>query len=138
MLDTTTEFGRRVTRRLGEERIIWLTTAGSDGTPQPRPVWFLWDGESFLIYSRPNTAKLKHIAARPHVALNLDGDGRGGDIVIFTGRAAIDPTIPAADQLPAYAEKYREGFQRINMTPAEFARVYSVAIRVWPEALRGH
>jgi PPOX class probable F420-dependent enzyme len=138
MLDTSTEFGRRVTHRLAEERIIWLTTTGADDNPQPRPVWFLWDGDSFLIYSRPNTAKLKHIAARPKVALNFDGGGEGGDIVVFTGRAAVDPAAPPADQLPAYSQKYRAGFRRINMTPAEFAQVYSVAIRVWPEALRGH
>jgi len=138
MLDTSTEFGQRVTHRLAEERIIWLTTAGADDNPQPRPVWFLWDGDSFLIYSRPDTAKLKHIAARPKVALNFDGDGKGGDIVVFTGRGGVDPAAPPADQLPAYAEKYRAGFRRINMTPAEFAQVYSVAIRVWPEALRGH
>ena len=138
MLDTSTEFGQRVTHRLAEERIIWLATAGADDNPQPRPVWFLWDGDSFLIYSRPNTAKLKHIAARPKVALNFDGDGEGGDIVVFTGRAAVDPAAPPADQLPAYAEKYRAGFRRINMTPSEFAQDYSVAIRVWPEALRGH
>lgn len=138
MIDTTTEFGRRVARRLSAERIIWLTTVGGNGTPQPRPVWFLWDGESFLIYSRPNTAKLKHVAAQPQVALNLDGDGLGGDIVVVTGRAAIDHAAPPADQVPAYAEKYRDGFRRINMSPAEFAQSYSVAIRIWPEALRGH
>lgn len=138
MIDTTTEFGRRVARRLGAERIIWLTTVGGNGTPQTRPVWFLWDGESFLIYSRPNTAKLKHLAARPQVSLNLDGDGLGGDIVVFTGRAALDPGAPPADQVPAYAEKYRDGFRRINMSPADFANTYSEAIRVWPEALRGH
>lgn len=138
MIDKTTEFGQRVTRRLGEERIIWLTTTGRDGGPRPRPVWFLWDGESFLIYSRPGMAKLRHLAARSQVSLNLDGDGLGGDIVVFTGRAAIDPTAPPADQVPAYAEKYRAGLERINMTAVEFGRSYSVAIRVWPERLRGH
>ena len=73
MIDKTTEFGQRVTRRLGEERIIWLTTTGRTGTPAPRPVWFLWDGESFLIYSRPGAAKLRHILARPGVSLNTGG-----------------------------------------------------------------
>ncbi|MFN2221177.1 MAG: TIGR03667 family PPOX class F420-dependent oxidoreductase [Candidatus Promineifilaceae bacterium] len=138
MIDMTTEFGQRVARRLSQERIIWLTTTGRDGTPQPRPVWFLWDGESFLIYSRPGGAKLRHIAARPQVSLNLDGDGAGGDIVVFTGRAALDPRAPTADQVPAYAEKYRSGFQRLNMSPIQFGQTYSEAIRVWPESLRGH
>ena len=138
MIDKTTEFGQRVTRRLGEERIIWLTTIGRNGTPQPRPVWYLWDGESFLIYSRPGTAKIKHIIARPQVSLNLDGDGQGGDIVVITGRAALDPAAPPADQVPAYAEKYRAAFKRINMSPVQFAQSYSVPIRVWPEHVRGH
>jgi len=138
MIDTQTEFGRRVARRLGEERIVWLTTVGGDGRPQPRPVWFLWDGESFLVYSKPDTAKLRHIAERPQVSLNLDSDGAGGDIVVFSGRAAVDPYAPPADQVPAYAEKYRDGFRRLAMTPAEFAESYAVAIRIWPEGLRGH
>ena len=51
MLDTTTEAGGRAERRLREEAISWLTTVRADGQPQSVPVWFLWDGGSFLIYS---------------------------------------------------------------------------------------
>jgi PPOX class probable F420-dependent enzyme len=138
MIDTTTEFGQRVIRRLAEERIAWLNTVDSNGIPQPRPVWFLWNGATFLIYSRPGTAKLRHIAERPQVALHLDGDGLGGDIVVFTGQAAIDLSAPPADQLPAYVAKYQAGFARIGMTAAEFAASYSVAVRVTPLKLRGH
>ncbi len=138
MIDTNTEFGQRVARRLAEERIAWLTSIDGNGVPQPRPIWFLWDGETFLIYSRPGTAKLRHIAERPQVALHLDGDGLGGDIVVFTGEAQIDPQAPPADQMPAYVAKYQPGFARIRMTPAEFAANYSVALRVTPLKLRGH
>ena len=49
MLDTTTEAGARAEGRLRDEGIIWLTTVRSDGQPQSVPVWFLWNGESFLI-----------------------------------------------------------------------------------------
>lgn len=138
MIDTTTEFGQRVARRLAEERTVWLTTIDSNGIPQPRPVWFLWDGTAFLIYSRPGTAKQRHITERPQVALNLDGDGLGGDIVVFTGQAELDHIAPPADQVPAYVAKYQPGFARIGMTPAEFAASYSVALRVTPLKLRGH
>jgi PPOX class probable F420-dependent enzyme len=138
MLDLTTEFGRRVARRLEEEPVIWLTTVGHDLSPQPRPVWFWWDSESFLIYSRPNTHKLRHIARNPKVALNLDGDGRGGDIVVFTGEAQVAQDIPPADQVLAYVKKYREGFARLQMSPEEFAASYSVPVRVRPISLRGH
>lgn len=138
MWDVTTSFGARVERRLAEEIVIWLVTQGRDGTPQPSPVWFLRDGNDLLIYSRPDKPKLRNIARAPRVALNFDGDGRGGDIIVFTGTAAIDPAAPPIDALPAYVEKYREPIKGIGMTPETFAKAYSVAIRVAIEAVRGH
>lgn len=137
-IDIKSEFGSRATRRLREELIYWLVTVGADGTPQPSPVWALWDGATFLIYSQPDTPKLRNVAARPRVALHLDGDGRGGNIVVLTGDARIEPAAPAADRVPEYVAKYREGMKRIGMTPETFARAYSVAVRVTPTALRGH
>jgi PPOX class probable F420-dependent enzyme len=137
-IDTGSEFGGRAARRLRDELIYWLVTVGPDGTPQPSPVWALWDGETFLIYSRPDTPKLRNIASRPRVALHLDGDGRGGDIVIVIGDAHVAADAPAADQVPAYVAKYREAMRRIGMTPESFARAYSVAVRITPTRLRGH
>lgn len=138
MIDLNTEFGQRVARRLAEERIGWLTTVDATGTPQPRPVWFLWQEGSLLIYSRPGTRKLEHFARNPRVALNLDGDGMGGDIVVLTGMAVIDGNAPPADQAPAYVEKYSAAMQRIGMTAEQFAQTYSVAVRVTVDHLRGH
>jgi PPOX class probable F420-dependent enzyme len=137
-IDTKSEFGKRATRRLKDELIYWLVTTGPDGTPQPSPVWALWDGEAFLIYSKPDTPKLRNIAGHPAVALHLDGDGKGGDIVIVTGDARIDREAPPADRVPDYTTKYREGLRRIGMTPEAFARAYSVPVRVTPRHLRGH
>ena len=91
-----------------EELIGWLITTSPDGTPQPVPVWFLWDRpDSFLVYSKPGTAKLRNIAERPRVALHLDGDGKGGDIVVVLGDAALADD-PPAHEVPAYVEKYAE------------------------------
>ena len=137
-IDTSSEFGARVARRLNEEPIGWLTTSGADGTPQPSPIWFLWDGETALIYSRPNTPKLRNIAASPGVSLNLDGDGQGGNIVVLTGEAHVDEGTPPANQMSAYLAKYAGGIQRIGMTPESFAQAYSVPIRFTPRTLRGH
>src|ERR1700694_5543987 len=68
-IDTGTPFGQRARRRLRDERLGWLITTSADGTPQPVPVWFLWDGTaSFLLYSTPRTAKLRNIAERPRGA----------------------------------------------------------------------
>ena len=137
-IDTTTAFGQRVARRLRDETIGWLTTVGADGTPQPSPIWFLWEGETALIYSQPDTPKVRNIERNPRVALNLDGDGRGGDIVVLTGEARVDRAAPAARDYPEYLEKYRQALVRIGMTPAQFAASYSVPIRMTPAKLRGH
>lgn len=138
MIQLEGEFGKRVARRLQQERIIWLTTVDSHGTPQPRPVWFLWDEGSFLIFSQPDTAKIGHISNNPRVALNLDSDGRGGDIVVLTGQAELIEEGDYQHQLDAYQEKYQEGFKRIGKSAEEFFSNYSVAIRVNPQSLRGH
>lgn len=138
MIDLNSEYGQRVARRLAEERIGWLTTVDGSGTPQPRPVWFLWQEGRLLIYSQPDTRKLEHIARNPHVAFNLDGDGLGGDIVVLIGSAQIDPAAPPADQSTAYVAKYTAGMARLGMSARQFATAYSVALRVTVSRLRGH
>jgi PPOX class probable F420-dependent enzyme len=137
-IDTASEFGKRASRRLRDEMIYWLVTVDAGGTPQPSPVWALWDGATFLIYSRPDTPKLRNIPNHPRVAIHLDGDGKGGDVVTVTGEARLVPDAPPADRVPEYVAKYREGMRRIGMTPESFARAYSVALRVTPRRLRGH
>ena len=78
MIDFNTPVGRKIELRLQQEQIIWLTTVDARQTPQPRPVWFHWDGESALIFSQTKAAKLRHIAKNPHVALNFNTDAEGG------------------------------------------------------------
>src|ERR671938_1267698 len=94
-------FGERVRRRLRGEIVAWLTTVGADGTPQPNPVWFLWDdsASSFLVYSLPDAQRLRHIELNPKIALHFDGNGQGGDIVVFGGQAQRSTTDPPADKV---------------------------------------
>ena len=138
--DPSTPFGERVARRLRDEPLIWLTTVDAKGTPQPTPVWFLWDEatSTFLIYSRADAKRLTHMQQNPRVALNLDGNGRGGDIIVITGRAQVSSGDPPAYQVPAYVEKYREYIARSFTTAENFASLYPVALRIHPTALRGH
>src|SRR5438105_8560938 len=135
--DQSTPFGERVARRLRDERLIWFTTVDAKGTPQPTPVWFLWDKgtSTILIYSRADAKRLAHIQQNPRVALNFDGNGSGGDIIVITGQAQVSSNDPPADQLPTYVEKYRSFIARSYSTPAQFASVYSVALRIRPGAI---
>ncbi len=106
MLDTTTEGGARADRRLREE-VAWLTTVRSDGQPQSVPIWFLWDGEAFLIYSQQGRQKLKNISKNPRVGLNLNSNARGGAVVRAEGTAEIVEDFPPATEVSEYLEKYR-------------------------------
>jgi PPOX class probable F420-dependent enzyme len=120
----------RARQRLDDEAIIWFTTVRPSGQPQTSAVWFLRDGDEFLIYSLADTARVGNIAANPKVSLNLDGNGQGGDVVTIEGIARIDPEAPPADEVDAYVAKYRGYMQRNGWTPEVFAAKYPVAIRV--------
>lgn len=138
--DPTTPFGERVARRLHNDPIIWFTTVDAKGTPQPNPVWFLWDDatQTILIYSKVNAKREAHIKANPHVSLNFDGNGKGGDIIVITGDAQFSPTDPSADKLPSYVQKYQQFIKGSFGTPENFAAQYPVAMRVHPHSVRGY
>ena len=118
--------------RLRQERTIWLATVDRDGTPAVRPVWFLWDGERLLVYSKPTAAKVRHIGANPRVCLHLDPNDWGEDVVIITGEARFAPERPRADECAAYITKYRDGLDRFGLTAVQLGGDYSVAIEVEP------
>jgi PPOX class probable F420-dependent enzyme len=112
--DSGTAFGERVRRRLREEQVIWITTVGKDGTPQPNPVGFLLqEDDSFLIYNAAEANRLAHVLDRPRVALHFDGDGTGGDIVIFTGTARRAADVPPPHENAAWLAKYADGILRM-------------------------
>lgn len=136
-IDTSTPFGARALRRLESEPIGWLVTVSPSGTPMPSPVWFLWEDGEILLYSRPDTPKLRNIAANPKTALNLDSADDGEDIVILSGRARVDPQQPPAHQVKAYIAKYARLIERLGWEPAAFAADYSVPVRITPRRLRG-
>jgi PPOX class probable F420-dependent enzyme len=137
LFDPSTPFGARLARRLREEQVIWLTTVGLSGTPQPNPVWFLWDGNTFLIYAQPASYKVRNLHRNPRVSLNFDSGADGEDVMVFTGSAVLDESAPLAHQHPAYLEKYRSGIADIEMTPQSMGESYNVAIRVRPDKVRG-
>jgi PPOX class probable F420-dependent enzyme len=137
VLDESTEFGRRATRRLHESIIGWLTTVTADGAPRPIPVWFLWEGDrSILLYSRPEKRKLANMEANPNVSLNLDSDGLEADIVVCWGTMRISDN-PPANEVPAYLEKYAHRIEALGWTPEGFGADFSVPLRIEVSRIHG-
>lgn len=137
--DPSTEFGARVARRLQEETVGWLTLVDASGTPQPAPIWFLWDGESALIYSDGKARRLEHLRANPRATLHFDSNGRGGDVVVLNGEVAEAPDEPAVPANPVYLDKYGASIAAGPWsTPEAFAETFSVPLRFRPRRVRGH
>ena len=137
MIDWDNDVGQRTLARIASEHVIWLTTLSPRGFPQPRPVWFVWDGNTFLIYSMPTAKKIMHISKHPHVALHFNTNAAGEDIQVILGDAYIDATAPATKQNIAYSQKYRTEILELGMTEERYSAIFSAALRVVPSRLRG-
>jgi PPOX class probable F420-dependent enzyme len=136
-IDNSTAFGARIERRLNDELVIWLTTVGKSGTPQPNPVWFGWNGTEILVFSQPGKAKVHNVAGQSRVALNFNATHSGGDVGVLTGEAVLDGKPATDEELAAYNAKYEDGMTGLNLTADAFHRDYSVLIRIRPDSLRG-
>jgi PPOX class probable F420-dependent enzyme len=138
MIDLSTPFGQAVKQHLETQYVIWFTTIDPRLVPQPRPVWFIWEQDSFLIFSKPDAQKVKHIINHPGVALNFNTDETGDKhVIIFTGEAFFDTNCPPAHEVSAYLKKYESGIIALDMTPEGFSMEYSRAIRIKPTNVRG-
>jgi PPOX class probable F420-dependent enzyme len=135
LFDTTTPAGKHVQRRLQKEIIIWIATGGADNQPHAVPVWFWWDGKSFLIYSVPGQ-KVNDIEANPRVTLHLNTTADGGDVVRIEGEAKRLRRHPPAHRVPDYIRKYARLVKSYGWQPEDFARQYHIALRVRPTRLR--
>ena len=133
-----TPYGARVRDRLATETAIWLTTVGQDGTPQPNPVWFLWDGDDeLLVYNRADAYRLAHLHDSPRLALHLNSNARGGDVVVLTGTATVDASVPPPHEHEGYLAKYEQDMVRVSGTVERFSEQYPVALRVAIDKIRG-
>jgi PPOX class probable F420-dependent enzyme len=137
-IDTTTPLGKRIAERLDTEIAIWLTTVDPEGTPQPNPVWFLWDGSTLLVYSHSKAARLGNLRNNPRVSLNFDShEDADKDVHIITGTANFAPAEPPVTENERYLAKYAEAIKRIGSDTEEFAELYSIPFRIKPEKVRG-
>ncbi len=136
MLDLSSEWGRHAEQRLRSDKVAWLTTVGADGRPYTVPVWFLWEGNSALVFSQPNKQKVRNLRKNGRVTLALDDTKEGEDVVVVEGTAELLDDTDISTTLPAYVAKYGEMIKDIGYTPEAMAAAYSVGIRITPMKIR--
>ena len=120
---------------LQKDKIIWLATLGAEGRPHVVPVWFWWDGDSFLIYSVPGQ-KINDIETNSKVTLHLNTDAEGEGVVRIDAEAKRLRRHPLASKVPTYIRKYASLIKGYDWTPESFARQYHIALRVRPTRFR--
>jgi PPOX class probable F420-dependent enzyme len=132
MIDQTKPNNAHVEQRLREEPIIWLTTVRPDGRPHTVPVWFLWDGETFLIFSQPGNLKIRNLQRNPHVTLAIDGTKQGADVVTVEGEAELLSEPSRNILVPAFGEKYASLIKEMGADTERMVEDYSQPIRIKP------
>jgi PPOX class probable F420-dependent enzyme len=116
--------------RLRAEEILWLASVRPDGRPHLVPVWFLWEGETILLFSKPENQKVRNLRQNPAVSVALDGADQGDDVIVLEGVAAVIDEPEMTAMLPAYASKYATSLADMGMTAESMAKEYSQAIRI--------
>lgn len=134
-IEESTDIGARAAHRLRTSRVIWLTTVSAQGVPQSSPVWYLWEGGDFTVYSL-ESPRHDNITRNPSVGLHLDGNGLGGEIVVVEGLARVDHALPPVPENDPYLEKYGEIMAERKWTPEWFGSRYSVPLAISPTRFR--
>ena len=130
VLDLTQERHAHIDQRLHNDEVIWLNSVRPDGRPHAVVVWFLWDGESVLIFSRPKNQKVHNIQHNQNVVLALDNTDNGNDPITLEGTATLFER--GNMDITPYVKKYGEGIKELGFTPEQMVSEYSQAIRITP------
>jgi PPOX class probable F420-dependent enzyme len=62
------------------KRIGRLATNREDGWPHLTPIWYVWEGDRFVLTLGKSRRHLRNIARDPHVTLCVDEDPRTTDL----------------------------------------------------------
>jgi PPOX class probable F420-dependent enzyme len=140
-MDTTTAAttlaATRIRRFLEHEPVVWLSTVRPDGTPHIVPIWFWWDGEALLVFSKPDAQKIRNLRANPSVMLALGDAEEDFDVGLIKGRAEL-LTVRTVDVLPsAFLSKYAAKIAAMHLTATEFAATYNQVVRIVPNVFLG-
>ena len=124
-------------QRLLTDPIAWLGTVRPDGRPHFVPIWFQWDGETVLFFSKPDDQKLRNLRQNPRVFLALDDTNHGADVVLLEGMAELLDQPASEVVTEGYLEKYAADIPQLGLTPASMTETYSQAVRVRPSRVFG-
>ena len=123
---------------LRRDQVVWLSSVRPDGRPHLVPVWFHWDGERIVAFSKPSARKVGNLRDRPFVMLAVGAPGPDFQVELIEATAEL-PETPATDIMPTgFGAKYRELLRRAGLSVQRFAEVYSQPIVLRPTRFLGY
>ena len=123
---------------LRADPVVWLSSVQTDGRPHLVPVWFHWDGEQIVAFSKPHARKVENLRDQPQVMLAVGTPGPSFEVELIEATAKLPDSL-AADLMPAeFGAKYRELLRRAGLTVQRFAAVYSQPIVLRPTRFLGY
>ncbi|MFG6504347.1 pyridoxamine 5'-phosphate oxidase family protein [Microbacterium sp. P05] len=124
-------------RMLETDEIVWFATVGRDGEPHAVPVWFYWFDGKVIVFSEPDTVKVKHVREGSPVLVHLQAGGpHADDVVILNGRAEISERDAASwlDEFGnAYVEKYADAVAAYGLPLQDIVSKFSTALVFTPQ-----
>ncbi len=95
--------------RLERARLYWFSTVRADGRPHAMPAWAVWLDGALYFDGSPETLRLRNLAARPDLVVQVQDVGE--EVVILEGQG-LEAGKPAAELgqrlADAFAAKYGE------------------------------
>src|SRR5688572_21735743 len=76
---------------LTSSSMVHVAYVGNDGTPRVIPMGFYWTGDQVVVSTAATAPKVAALAARPDVALTIDGGDTPGEArsLLMRGRASV-------------------------------------------------
>ena len=123
---------------IDDAAIAWISTVRPDGTPHLVPVWFHWDGERVVAFSKPHARKVENLRQQPRVMIAVGTPGLDFEVELIEADAEL-PDALAAEIMPSgFGAKYAELLRRAGLTAQRFAEVYSQPIVLRPTRFLGY
>jgi nitroimidazol reductase NimA-like FMN-containing flavoprotein (pyridoxamine 5'-phosphate oxidase superfamily) len=133
---TATEIGALLARDL----VAHVGTVDADGFPHVTPIWFLWDGDAFVLSCRPNRPHVARLRANSKASILIDdeeperSDGeRPNRQVRAVGQARIFEDVDGASTTAIWRKYLRSASPRpagprvvIRLVPTSLVAVASV------------
>jgi PPOX class probable F420-dependent enzyme len=132
--------GRGLTERELDEFLVSgakfakIATTNEDGWPMVSPVWYEWDGSSFLVVGKERTSYIRNLRRDPRCGVLVDNPGLPYKRVSVLGLAAFLPDD--FDWKPAARDMVLRYIGPDGMSYAEATFDFPrVSIRIWPKRM---